>query len=155
MRRSGIRHCLVGGLAVSCNGYSRTTSNIDWAVGDCAFNYQDKGLFLRPELPIKFTGIPIHYVASTNPFEKMMLEQYLTIPAPGEIPVLQLGPLVVMKLIGRRIKDKADLIELFKRRLSDLPSVKEFVKTNLPNQVEMLNELIIEMETELAAEGLP
>ena len=154
LRRAGIRHVLAGGVAVSCNGYSRTTNNIDWAVGKCAFEFRDQDLFLR-ELPIKCMGVPIHYVAPTNPFEQMMLEKYLVVPAPGEVPVLQLGPLVVMKLIGRRHKDCADMIELFKRRLPELSELRVFVKDNLPSQVEQLDNLIACAEAELAEDGTP
>ena len=155
LRRAGVRHVLAGGVAVSCNGYSRTTSNIDWAVGKSAFEFREQGIFLRPELPVKFAGVPVHYLAPTDPFEQMMLEQYLVIPLSGEVPVLQFGPLTVMKLIGRRHKDCADLIELFKRRLSELPALKAFVKSNLPSQADMLDDLIACAESELATEGLP
>jgi hypothetical protein len=155
LRRAGVRHVLCGGVAVSCNGYGRTTQNIDFAVGPCAFEYRDKGLFLRGDLPFRYLGIPIHYVATNNAFERAMLEQYIVVPAHGDVPVLPIGPLTVMKLISRRHKDLADLVEMFKRRIVDLEAVREFVSKNLPSQVTMLDELILCAENEMAEEGTP
>lgn len=155
LRAAGVRHVLVGGVAVSCNGYGRTTQNVDFAVGPCAFEYRDKAWFLRIGLPFKILGIPIHYVAPSNPFEQAMLDQYLEIPAASHVPVLPLEPLVVMKLISMRHKDLADLVELFKRQIPNLDSVRAFVASNLPSQVSMLDELITCAEDEMSQEGIP
>jgi hypothetical protein len=156
LRNQGIRHVVVGGVAVACNGYPRTTMNIDVAVGDCAFEYRDKVTFMKAGLPMKYAGIRIHYVAPTNPFEKAMLEQYLVMPAHGDLPpVLPIGPLVVMKLIAGRHKDRADVIELFKRRtVTSIEEIEKFVKVNLPSQIEVLNELITCAANERAEEGI-
>ena len=153
IRHAGVRHVIGGGVAVSCNGYGRTTQNIDYVVGKCAFEYRNKALFLRPDLPVKYLGIPIHYVAPSNPFEATMLEQYLLIPAKGEVPILPIGPLTVMKLIARRHKDLADLIELFKRNINEIEQVRAFVKENLPSQAGMLDELIACAEAEMVTDS--
>jgi hypothetical protein len=155
LRRAGVRHVLVGGAAVSCNGYGRTTFNVDWGVGPCAFDYRDKALFLRADLPVKYLGIPIHYVSPNGPFERAMLEQYLVVPAPGQVPVLPLGPLLVMKLIARRHKDLADVVELLKRRINEVEHLRGFVKENLPRQAEQFDELIACAEAEMAEAGGP
>jgi hypothetical protein len=148
LRHAGVRHIVVGGVAVSCNGYGRTTQNVDYAVGECAFDYRDKALFLRPELPVKYLGIPIHYVAPTNPFEQAMLEQYLTVPAKGDVPVMPIGPLSVMKLISHRHKDLADLVELIKRRRTEVEQIRAFVAENLPSQKDLFDSLVASAETE-------
>lgn len=149
LRAAGIRHVLVGGVAVSCNGYGRTTQNVDVGVEQKAFEYRDKAMFLRIGLPFKILGIPIHYIAPHDPFEVAMLEKYLEVPAPGHVPVLQIGPLTVMKLIARRYKDIADLVELFKRMPTDhLRIVREFVMDNLPSQVSMFDEVVACAEAE-------
>jgi hypothetical protein len=155
LRKAGVRHTLVGGAAVSCNGYGRTTSNVDWGVGACAFHQRDKALFLRGDLPVKYLGIPIHYVAPSNAFETAMLERYIVVPAPGEVPVLPLAPLVVMKLIARRHKDLSDVVELLKRRINEIESLRAFVVENLPAQQKMFDELVACAEAEMAEEGAP
>jgi hypothetical protein len=60
-----------------------------------------------------------------------------------------------MKLISRRHKDLADLVELFKRQIPNLDSVRAFVASNLPSQVSMLDELITCAEDEMSQEGIP
>ena len=155
LRRAGVRHVLCGGVAVSCNGYGRTTGNVDFAVRECAFDYRDKALFLRPDLPVKYLGIPVHYVLANDPFEKAMFEQYCVVPEHGDVPVLPIGPLTVMKLIARRHKDLADLVELFKRRIVDLEAVRKFVAENLPLGKDLLDELITCAENEMALAGTP
>ena len=42
----GIRHVVVGGLAVGANGYPRATKDVDFLVGDEAFE-QHPGGFIR------------------------------------------------------------------------------------------------------------
>ena len=153
LRHSGVRHVVVGGVAVSCNGYSRTTSNVDYAVGPCAFEYRNKALYLRPDLPVKYLGIPIHYVAPTNPFERAMLERYMVIPDRGQVPILPVKPLIVMKLISHRHKDLADLVELLKRRISEIEDIRAFVGENLPAQKDTFDELVACAESEMAEEG--
>ena len=153
LRHSGVRHVVVGGVAVCCNGYSRTTSNVDYAVGTGAFESRNKALYLRPDLPVKYLGIPVHYVAPTNSFEQAMLEQYMVIPDWGQVPILPIKPLIVMKLISHRHKDLADLVELLKRRISEIEDIRTFVGENLPKQKNMFDELVACAESEMAEEG--
>ena len=153
LRHSGVRHVVVGGIAVCCNGYSRTTNNVDYAVGTGAFEHRNKALYLRPDLPVKYLGIPVHYVAPTNPFEQAMLEQYLVIPDWGQVPILPIKPLIVMKLISHRHKDLADLVELLKRRISEVEDIRTFVGESLPAQKGMFDELVACAESETAEEG--
>jgi hypothetical protein len=154
LRHAGVRHTIGGGVAVCCNGYGRTTQNVDYVVGKCAFEYRDKALFLRPELPVRYLGIPIHYVAPSNPFEQAMLDQYLTVPAHGVVPVLPLNPLIVMKLIAHRHKDRADIVELLKRCAGPtVESALAFVAENLPSQKDVFEGLVADAEAETVAEG--
>jgi hypothetical protein len=152
LRHSGVRHTVVGGVAVSCNGYARTTSNVDYAVEAAAFEYRTKALYLRPDLPVKYLGIPIHYVTA-NPFEQAMLDQYMVIPDRGQVPILPIKPLFVMKLISRRHKDLADLVELLKRWTREINDIRAFVIENLPAQKDMFDELVACAESEMAEEG--
>jgi len=153
LRHSGVRHVVVGGVAVSCNGYARTTNNVDYAVEPGTFEYRNKALYLRPDLPVKYLGIPIHYITPSNPFEQAMLEQYLVIPDRGQVPILPIKPLVVMKLISRRHKDLADLVELLKRRISEVEDIRAFVGESLPAQKGLFDELVACAEAEMAEEG--
>ena len=44
MTALGVRHLVVGGLAVGANGYPRATSDVDFLVGDEAFEHHAGGI---------------------------------------------------------------------------------------------------------------
>ena len=141
-RRNGVRHCLVGGLAVACNGYPRCTDNLDFLVGECAFHSRDGILYVRPELPIKYKGIRINWVTA-NSFELPIVERYLVVPDGGQVPIMPVEPLIVMKLIAQRHKDHADIVELLKRQPGDkIKAIEAFVLEMLPSQVRTFGELV-------------
>ena len=69
------------------------------------------------------------------------------LPARGQVPIMPIEPLIGMKLLSGRHKDRTDIIELVKVR-SDLSSIVEFTKTNIPALLPMLDELITCAEEE-------
>lgn len=144
-RKTGVRHVLAGGLAVGCNGYLRNTNNIDFVVDDNAFIFRDSMVYVRNDLPIKYFGTNINWI-SLSPAEKPMFDEFLRVPTPGDIPIMPIEPLIVMKLISARHKDHTDIVELLKLR-SDLSSIKNFVKQYVPQRLPILEQL------EICAEG--
>ena len=145
-RKAGVNHAVVGGLAVGANGYLRNTDNLDFLVDDSAFVYRDKIVYVRNDLPIKCLGTKVNWI-SMAPSEKPIFGRYLLLPARDQVPIMPIEPLIGMKLIAGRHKDKTDIIELVKLR-SDLTSITEFTATNLPRLLPLLNELIICAEEE-------
>jgi hypothetical protein len=85
-----------------------------------------------------------------------MLEQYLITPSTGDLPpVLPISPLVVMKLAAGRYKDRADIIELFKRRtMNSIDEIEKFVRSYLPSQIEVFLNLVACVANERANEGI-
>src|SRR5438046_7802019 len=64
LKRAGIRHVVVGGLAVGANGYPRATKDVDFLVGDEAFVRHAGGLVtMNPALPIEVNGVAIDYLS--------------------------------------------------------------------------------------------
>ena len=139
-RKAGVRHVLVGGLAVGINGYPRGTKDIDFMVGDEAFEFH--GLIVEPKagLPMKYSGITIDWV-SLEPDERAGLEEFLVDALPGEVPVMEIEPLVAMKLLAGRQKDQADIVELIKAG-ADIGSIISFVEDRFPKKLAMLRILI-------------
>ena len=137
---------VVGGLAVGANGYLRNTNNLDFLVDDNAFLYSDRVVYVRNDLPIKYFGTRVNWVSMT-PSEKPIFDRFLVQPVRDQIPIMPIEPLVAMKLIAGRHKDRTDIIELSKVR-SDLSSIVEFTATNIPHLLPLLNELIICAEEE-------
>lgn len=145
-RKAGVKHVVVGGLAVGANGYLRNTNNIDFLVDNNAFIFRDKIEYIRNDLPIKYFGTRVNWV-SLAPSEVPIFGKFLLLPASGQIPIMPIEPLIGMKLITARHKDRTDIIELIKVR-SSLTSITEFVTANIPFLLPLLNELIICAEEE-------
>jgi hypothetical protein len=145
-RKAGVRHVLVGGLAVGVNGYPRSTRDIDFMVGDEAFVFH--GLIVEPKsgLPMKYSGITIDWV-SLEPDERAGLEEFLIDAIPGEVPVMEIEPLVAMKLLAGRQKDQADIVELIKAG-ADINSITAFVEDRFPKKLTMLRNLIAKSSEE-------
>ena len=145
-RKAGIKHVVVGGLAVGANGYLRNTNNLDFLVDNSAFVFKDKVVYVRNDLPIKYFGTRVNWV-SMSPAEAPIFSKFLLLPARDQVPIMPIEPLIAMKLIAARHKDRTDIIELIKVR-SNLTSITEFVSTNIPFLLPLLNELIICAEEE-------
>ena len=138
-REAGVRHVLVGGLAVGVNGYPRGTKDIDFMVGDEAFEFH--GLIVAPRagLPMKYSGITIDWV-SLEPDERIPLEEFLIDALPGEVPVMGIEPLIAMKLLAGRQKDQSDIVELIKAG-ADVDSITSFIEDRFPKKLGMLKNL--------------
>jgi len=145
-RKAGVRHVLVGGLAVGINGYPRSTKDIDFMVGDEAFEFH--GLIVEPRagLPMRYSGITIDWV-SLEPDERAGLEEFLIDALPGEVPVMEIEPLIAMKLLAGRQKDQADIVELIKAG-ADIGSISSFVEKRFPKKLTMLRNLITRANVE-------
>ena len=139
-RKAGVRHVLVGGLAVGVNGYPRGTKDIDFMVGDEAFEFH--GLIVEPRagLPMRYSGITIDWV-SLEPDERIPLEEFLVDAVPNEVPVIEIEPLIAMKLLAGRQKDQSDIVELIKAG-ADIKSITSFVGDRFPKKLGMLRNLI-------------
>ena len=54
LKRAGVRHVVVGGLAVGANGFPRATKVVDFLVGDEAFQRHAGGVVtLHPAVPFQ------------------------------------------------------------------------------------------------------
>jgi hypothetical protein len=67
LTRVGVRHTLVGGLAVGANGYPRATRDVDFLVGEEAFEHHADGLVtMRPGVPIQVSESPSTFCRSVG-----------------------------------------------------------------------------------------
>jgi len=139
-RAAGVRHVLVGGLAVGARGYPRSTRDIDFMVGDEAFEFHGPLVFPKTGLPVKYSGIPVDWV-SLEPGERDALEEFLVEASPGVVPIMPVEPLVAMKLLAGRQKDLADVVELVKSGI-DVGAVAHFVAERFPEKTELLLRLV-------------
>src|SRR5258708_35274194 len=93
LTKLGVRHTLVGGLAVGAHGYPRATKDVDFLVGDEAFEHHAGGIVtMKPGIPIQIGGVLVDLL-SAQPDEGAL----------GAVPVVRAGPEVPVAPIGAPI----------------------------------------------------
>ncbi|HWX40158.1 MAG TPA: hypothetical protein VN345_03330 [Blastocatellia bacterium] len=83
-----IRHALAGGLAVGAHGYIRATADVDFLVGEEAFEHQGSLVAFKAGVPIEVDGVRVDYLSpvSLGP----QLEEVLNHPPMTEgLPVVR------------------------------------------------------------------
>jgi hypothetical protein len=106
----GVRHVVVGGLAVGANGYPRATKDVDFLVSENAFVTKEGGIvMMAPGIPFQVNGVAIDYLVATP------AEAHLAEALAGEDGAAIDAPrLIYMKLRANRLRDQLDVIELIK-----------------------------------------
>ncbi len=109
LAEAGIRHALVG--ALGANAYRnrpRTTEDIDFLVGDEAFERHPAG-FVTMRVPVvEFEGIDVDQVPLTEALR--VVEDGLQRAWVSEgVPIAPVDTIVVMKLLAGRTQDLADV----------------------------------------------
>jgi hypothetical protein len=128
---AGIRHVVVGALAVGANGFPRATKDVDFLVGDEAFEWHAGGLVtLRAGVPFQVQGVAVDFIA-TEPGEDFLAAELEA--EPGSI--MRAAPLVYMKLKSPRHKDRTDVIELIKSGI-DVEACRDYLTRHAPGFVE-------------------
>lgn len=130
LKQVGVRHVVVGGLAVGANGYPRATKDVDFLVGDEAFERHAGGLVtLRPGVPFQVNRVAVDFIgAEAN-------EGFLAATLEAEAGSMMEGPpLVYMKLKSPRHRDRTDVIELVKAGL-DIGQCRSYLTAHAPRFV--------------------
>ena len=132
----GIRHALVGGLAVGAHGAPRNTTDVDFLVGLEAFEGSGAVLVHRAGVPVKLEGIAIDLL----PAEEPALERALESAQGGSqaIPLIELPVLVQMKLRALRPHDQDDVRRLI-RAGADLGAIRSHLASAEPTLLSRLD----------------
>jgi hypothetical protein len=135
----GVRHVLVGGLAVGAHGHPRATKDVDFLVGDEAFEMHAGGIVtMRPGVPIQVNGVLIDHLSAQHGEE--FLEAALPAPVDGVVQVATVEVLVYLKLRSPRPKDRLDVMELIRAGI-DVERCKAWLTEHAPAEVEALDRL--------------
>ena len=138
----GIRHALAGGLAVGAYGYIRTTTDVNFLVGEEAFEHQGSLVAFKAGVPIEVDGVRIDYLSPAS--LGLQLEEVLDHPHKSEgLAVVPIEVLIYMKLVARRRKDMVDVIELVKAG-ADVKRVRDYLIQYAGDLVPMFEELVNE-----------
>jgi hypothetical protein len=138
----GIRYALAGGLAVGAHGYIRATTDVDFLVGEEAFEHQGPLVAFKAGVPIEVEGVRIDYLspASLGP----QLEDVLNHPPVSEgIAIVPLEVIIYMKLVARRRRDLVDVVELVKSG-ADVKRVRDYLGQYAGDLVPSFEELVSE-----------
>lgn len=135
MKSLDVRHIVVGGLAVGANGYPRATGDVDFLVGDEAFDHHAGGV-VTMRVPIQVNGIAVDClsVGADEPHltDAISVEPGSFAPAPV---------LVYLKLKSPRSKDRTDIIELIKAGI-DVGECREYLAANSPRFVAAFDDAV-------------
>jgi hypothetical protein len=136
----GVRHALVGGLAVGAWGHPRATKGVDFLVGEEAFEHHPGGLVtMKYGVPIQVAGVPVALLsASAN-----RCEDALEPAAGGGVPVAPLPVLIYLKLASPRPRDLTDVIELIRLGV-ERDEVRAFLDSRAAELVEKWDRAIAE-----------
>jgi hypothetical protein len=144
LARAGVRHVVIGGLAVGANGYPRATKDVDFLVGDEAFQRHAGGLVtMNPAIPIEVNGVAIDYLSPHAGEDHLGLA--LSEPPGSFIDVMRL---VYMKLKASRLQDRADIAGLVKAGI-DIDECRGYLGQHAPALVSAFDKLV----AQAAAEG--
>jgi hypothetical protein len=144
--QAGIRHALVG--ALGANAYRdrpRTTADIDFLVGDEAFE-RHAGGFVTMRVPVvEFDGIDIDQVPLTESLR--VIQDGLERAHKSEgVPIAPVDTIVVMKLLAGRSQDLAD-IEAILESGADREFLRDAVYKAAPDLVSRLERLFQNVDT--------
>jgi hypothetical protein len=143
LTKLGVRHVVVGGLAVGANGYPRATKDVDFLVGAEAFHHHASGLVtMRPEIPFQVNGVAVDLLSPEASEE--FLEATLAAP-PGTM--MEAPPLVYMKLKSPRRKDQVDVIEMIKGGI-DVKRCREYLASHASALLATFDECVAQAEAE-------
>jgi len=141
--RAGIRHLVVGALAVGANGFPRATRDVDFLVGDEAFERHAGGLItLRSGVPFQVRDVPVDFI-SVGPEEDFLAAELGAKPG----SMMSAAPLVYMKLKSPRHKDRTDVIELIKSGL-DVEECREYLTRHTPAFLHAFEEAVARARAE-------
>jgi hypothetical protein len=137
LAQAGVRHVVVGGLAVGANGHPRATKDVDFLVGDEAFRHHEGGFVtMNPAIPIAVNGVAIDYLSPRS--DEGHLAGALA-GAPGT--VIDAPRLIYMKLRASRMQDRADVVALVKAGL-DTDACRAYLSANAPALVVAFDDLV-------------
>lgn len=143
LTRAGVRHALCGGLAIGAHGHPRATKDVDFLVGDEAFEMHPGGVVtMRAGVPIQVNGVAVDHlsVKASEPFLGEALDG--AIETAG-VRVLGAEALVYMKLRSPRPRDRYDVLELIRAGL-DTAACERWLSLHATDLVEKFRAAVAE-----------
>ncbi len=135
----GVPHALIGGLAVGLHAQPRATKDVDFLVGDEAFEQTEPLLVYRRELRELVRVGVIDLMPLPAGHAEMSAQ--LAIPSGDEIPVIGPEGLILLKLLANRPQDRADISALIGHGVS-VGAVTAYLRQHAPGLVPLFAEIV-------------
>lgn len=144
--RLGVRHMLVGGLAVGVHGRVRATKDVDFLVGPEAFESVGVIVSFRPGVPLSAEGVPIDSILAPSEHEPVLNEALADPLVVDGVPVIRVEPLIYMKLVAGRRQDLADVASMLREGDVDVARTRSLLDRADPSLRARFEELLAEAD---------
>ena len=138
LQELGVPHVLIGGLAVGMHGHPRATKDVDFMVGNEAFEKTEPLIVYRDELA-QLVAIGHTDIMSVPPGFPSLAEELSS--AEG-LPVISLPGLILMKLDAFRPRDREDVRTLMGVHRGRLREVRDHLAATAPDLVHRFAEAL-------------
>jgi hypothetical protein len=134
----GVPAALIGGMAVGAYGHVRNTKDVDFLIGRPGFRPGRIMTFLEG-MPLRAAGVTIDLLPAE---EEFLIGALARAKLSEGLPVLQVEPLIAMKLIAWRPKDQSDILGLIEAGVDPTDVAAYLDRNGLPRLLERLTKLL-------------
>lgn len=132
LSEAGVRHGVLGALAVGIHGWPRATSDVDLLLAPEAWTTgRDGSLTPRVELPEQIDGVSIDYLPISVAGD-FLLESFDRVLLTEGVPIAPVEVVILTKLVRLAMRDQADVVELLKAAVIDADAVQRYLDLHAP-----------------------
>ncbi len=139
--KAGVRHALCGGIAVSCYADPRSTKDVDFVVGEDAFDHHGLLVCLKPGLPMRVGSVPVNTVELVPKLVGLGSALAEATQIEG-VPIVSSEALVAMKLVAGRLRDQADVQALLASGAVDIAQCRSLIASRFAEHLEAFERLL-------------
>jgi hypothetical protein len=134
----GVRHLVIGALAVGAHGWPRATRDVDLLVAPEAWD----------TLVDSIGGVDIDYLP-VDVAGDFLLASFAAPFVSEDVPIAPMEVVIITKLLRLAMRDQADVVELVKAGVVDLDAVRAYLETNAPMLTSRFDALVEQARREL------
>ena len=128
--RAGVRYALIGGVAAGAYGQPRATKDVDFLVGDEAFDTVGTVISFKPGIPLEAHGVPIDSIPLHVGYRQLYvraLDERIECDEP-DVLIARPEMVAVTKLVGGRPHDITAVVEMTQAGTLDLDELEKIVR---------------------------
>lgn len=129
----GVPYVVIGGLAVGAYGAPRATKDVDFLVGEEAFEHHGPIVSFLPGLPIASGDVPVDPVSIAQD-EGFLLKSLDEPFRSREVAIVDLPALIYLKLSAGRHRDLDDVERLIQAGVDEAP-IRKYLEKHAPDLV--------------------